>query len=161
MASFDGIRNGLLKPGAGQIMRQWSGQKRSQITVSDTLSREELEQHVRARAWKDEAFRQEFVTNPKAVLERDYAQFIPDGKLPSDLCIKVIEEEEQTLSFVLPPQCSDNQLSDLNSIDDGELTDVSGGTNMITRRLCPTVQISATCKAATKCCDLRAPKVRL
>jgi hypothetical protein len=55
-------------------------------------SRAELEQHLRARAWKDDAFRQEFLANPKAVLERDYATWFPEGKIPSELSIKVVEE---------------------------------------------------------------------
>jgi hypothetical protein len=84
-------------------------------------SREELEQHLRARAWKDDAFRQEFMANPKAVLERDYAQYFPKGQLPSELSIKVIEEEEQAICFVLPPKFSDDQLSKLENINDEEL----------------------------------------
>jgi hypothetical protein len=31
--SFDGAGNGLLRPGIGQVMRQWSGHKRCQITL--------------------------------------------------------------------------------------------------------------------------------
>src|SRR5690348_17400001 len=86
-----------------------------------TPLREELEQHIRARAWKDDAFRQEFLANPKAVLERDYAQSFPEGQIPSELSIKVIEEEEQTLCFVLPHTLPDSQLSELERIDDEEL----------------------------------------
>jgi hypothetical protein len=93
------------------------------------LSREELEQHLRARAWKDDAFRQEFLTNPQAVLERDYAQYFPEGQIPSGLSIKVIEEDEQAICFVLPPKLSGDQISELENIDDEELlnTSVTGG----------------------------------
>lgn len=90
------------------------------------LSREELEQHLRARAWKDDAFRQEFVANPRAVLERDYAQCFPEGKIPSGLSFKIIEEEEQTLCFVLPPKVSDT-LSKAEELDADELLLVAGG----------------------------------
>src|SRR5689334_20773210 len=94
-----------------------------------TPSREELEQHLRARAWKDNAFRQELLTNPKAVLERDYAQYFPEGQILSDLSIKVIEEEEQSICFVLPPQFSDDQISRLEDIDYEEMIGVFvGGT---------------------------------
>src|SRR5689334_9186733 len=84
-------------------------------------SREELEQHIRVRAWKDDTFRQEFLASPKTVLERDYARYFPEGQIPSQLSIKVIEEEEQALCFVLPPKLSDDQLSGLENIDDEEL----------------------------------------
>jgi hypothetical protein len=95
-------------------------------TSQSTLSREELEQHIRARAWKDDAFRQEFLANPKAVLERDYAQSFPEGKIPSGLSIKAIEEEEQAICFVLPPKLPGDQLSELERIDDEDLLSVSG-----------------------------------
>jgi hypothetical protein len=91
------------------------------------LPRIELEQHLRARAWKDDAFRQEFMTNPKAVLQHDYTQYFPDGQIPSELSIKVIEEKEQTICFVLPPKLSDKQLSKLEDLDDESLLSVSGG----------------------------------
>jgi hypothetical protein len=90
-------------------------------------SREKLEQYLRARAWKDNAFRQEFQTNPKAVLERDYAHYFPDGKIPSELFIKVIEEDEQTIYFVLPFHFSDDQSLDLDIINDEEFLGISGG----------------------------------
>jgi hypothetical protein len=108
------------------------------VTSQSAPSKAELEQHLRARAWKDDAFRQEFLTNPKAVLERDYAQYFFEGKIPSELSIKVIEEEEQAIYFVLPSKFSDNQYPDLESIDDKDLLEISGGS-----------EVSATC--ATLC----------
>jgi hypothetical protein len=89
------------------------------------FSRETLEQHLRARAWKDNAFRQEFLTNPKTVLERDYAQYFPEGRIPSELSIRVIEEEEQAICFILPPKYSGDQHPE--TIDDQELLSLSGG----------------------------------
>jgi len=85
------------------------------------LSREDLEQHLRARAWKDDAFRQEFLTNPKSVLERDYAQSFPDGKIPLELSIKVIEEDEQTICFVLPSRFPEDHLPEMEELDEKEL----------------------------------------
>jgi hypothetical protein len=86
-------------------------------------SREELEQHLRTRAWKDDAFRQEFLAHPETILERDYARYFPEGQIPSELSIKAIEEDEQSICFVLPPKCSDNQPPDV----DEELLDKSKG----------------------------------
>jgi hypothetical protein len=117
-------------------------------------SKEELEQDLRARAWKDDAFRQEFLTNPKAVLERDYAQWFPEGKIPSELSIKVIEEEEQTIYFVLPPKAAGDH-SEIDEIDDQDLFDVSGGTTVLS--ICVCVSLYGTCN---KGCKL-IPKLRL
>jgi hypothetical protein len=93
----------------------------------DGQSREVLEQHLRARAWKDETFRQEFLTNPKAILERDYAQFLPGGKIPSDLSLRVVEEEEQSICFVLPSKVPEDVLPDMGAFEDEELSAISGG----------------------------------
>jgi hypothetical protein len=98
-------------------------------------SRAELEQHLRARAWKDDAYRQEFLAHPKAVLERDYAAWFPGGKFPSELSIKVIEEEEQTLCFVLPPK-TPGALLGIGDLDEEEVLAVAGGVTI--GSVCPT-----------------------
>jgi hypothetical protein len=105
----------------------------------EALSRAELEQHVRARAWKDEAFRQEFQANPKAVLERDYVAWFPGGKIPTELSIKVIEEEERTVCFVLPPKAPDH-LSEMDDLEEKELLDISGG-GIYTWRVCMSTKV--------------------
>jgi hypothetical protein len=92
----------------------------------DGPSREELEQHLRARAWKDDTFRQELLANPQAVLQRDFAAWFPDGTIPSELSIKVVEEEEQSICFVLPPRAPD-ALYDIEALEEGELSALSGG----------------------------------
>jgi hypothetical protein len=89
-------------------------------------SRADLEQHLRARAWKDEAFRQELLANPQAVLERDYATWFPKGEIPSNLSFKIIEEEEQTLCFVLPHKTPDALLG-MEDLDEKDLSLVGGG----------------------------------
>jgi hypothetical protein len=107
--------------------------KKQEKMVSDasqaTLSREELEQHLRARAWKDDA----------------YAQYFPERKLPSDLSIKVIEEEEQTLCFVLPLKFSADQLSELECIDDEEILGVPVGGAPPTIPYCNTIVYTCRC----------------
>jgi hypothetical protein len=117
------------------------------VDSCDTQSREELEQNMRARAWKDDAFRQEFLANPKAVLERDYAQYFPEGQIPSELSIKVIEEEEQVICFVLPSRLYDDQLPKLANIDDEELLDLAVGAGNTVRSFCTGCMV-------TLCCDV-------
>jgi hypothetical protein len=117
------------------------------------LSRQGLEQHLRARAWKDDAFRQELLAHPQAVLERDYAVWSPKGGNFSNLSIKVIEEDEQTLCLVLPPKASD-ALLEMEDLDENELSLVegagsTGGTTGCPPCLCNT--ISTNCHSDCIC----------
>jgi hypothetical protein len=94
----------------------------------------------------EHTIRQEFLANPKAVLERDYAQYFPEGKIPSKLSIKTIEEDEQSIYFVLPPKSSD-QLLEIDNLNDEELLEVNGGITY-------GCSARATCPAPTFCpCD--------
>ncbi len=52
---------------------------------------------VIARAWKDEAFKQELLCSPKAVIEEEWGTAIP-----ADIEIRVFEETAHTLYIVLP-----------------------------------------------------------
>src|SRR5690349_4197690 len=94
-------------------------------------SRTELEQLLRARAHKDAAFRRELLANPRAVLERDYPDYFPEGKVPHGKVIKVTEEDEQTFHLVLPPKSSDI-LSDISEeLSEESLKGVQGGVNLV------------------------------
>jgi hypothetical protein len=125
---------------------QAATERQDQSVSPCALSKEELEQHLRARAWKDDAFRQEFLADPTSVLERDYAQYFPEGKIPSELSIKVVEEEEQSIYFVLPPKSSD-QLLEIDNLNDEELLEVNGGITW-------DCSARATCPSPTFCpCD--------
>jgi hypothetical protein len=62
----------------------------------------DLTAQVIARAWKDEAFKQELLSNPRGVLERELAQLAPGATLPADIQIQVLEETPTTHYVVLP-----------------------------------------------------------
>jgi hypothetical protein len=121
-------------------------------------SREELEQHLRARAWKDDAFRQELLANPRSVLERDYEAWFPEGKIRSEYSIKVIEEDEQTLCFVLPPKAPDVLLG-MEDLDEEDVSLVAGGTGTmkgcpkLTVLVCPTEGIRCTRTTSCSSCN--------
>lgn len=60
-------------------------------------TRKDLEVHLITRALKDEAFKQELLANPKAVVEKELG-----AKLSEELEINVLKETEDTLYMVLP-----------------------------------------------------------
>jgi hypothetical protein len=67
------------------------------MSEQNTLTRNELEAKIIARAWQDEAFKQELLSNPKAVFSQEIGHSIPD-----EVEIRVIEENPTTLYMVLP-----------------------------------------------------------
>lgn len=71
-------------------------------------SRQELESKLIAKAWQDEAFKQELISNPKAVYARELGK-----QLPENITIRVMEETPDTIYLALPtsPQVSE-ELSD-------------------------------------------------
>ena len=64
---------------------------------------EEMERTLRLRAWKDEIFRKALIADPKGVIQRLFPQCFPNGKLPEELTIKVIEQDSDTCHIILPP----------------------------------------------------------
>jgi hypothetical protein len=60
-------------------------------------TRFELEQKLIERAWEDEKFKQELLSNPKAVFEKESGQ-----ELPKDIEIEVIQETDNKAYLVLP-----------------------------------------------------------
>jgi len=88
----------------------------SEQTPSRT--RQDIEAHVIAQAWKNEAYKQELFSNPKAVIEQEF-----NVQLPVEVNVRVLEENATTLYFVLPmrPDLSEAELSD------AQLEAVAGG----------------------------------
>jgi hypothetical protein len=81
-------------------------------------ARRDIEARFVARAWQDEAFKQELLRDPKAVVERELGITIPAG-----VNIRLHEETPTELHFVLPldPARAGVELSD------AELDAVAGG----------------------------------
>lgn len=80
--------------------------------ISEGLAkRSEFEQRLIMKAWEDETFRQELLTNPKAVFAREAGQQIPEG-----FAIEIIEETPGTIKMVLPknpaPVIAEGELSE-------------------------------------------------
>jgi hypothetical protein len=75
----------------------------------------ELQEKLVAKVWQDEAFKQELINNPKAVIERELGK-----KLPESLNIQVLEETGHTFYFVLPKKPT-------NELSEEQLEAVAGG----------------------------------
>ena len=71
------------------------------------MTRNELEAKLVAHAWQDEAFKQELISNPRAVLEREIGH-----KVSESTDIRVLEETGNTIYFVLPKKPSIDELSE-------------------------------------------------
>src|ERR1051326_2514755 len=76
-----------------------------------------IQEQVLERALKDEAFRKALLTNPRAVLARDY-----HIQVPETVGIRVVEDTAETLTIVLPPR-----QEALQELSDAELEAAAGG----------------------------------
>lgn len=85
-----------------------------------TLNRQQIEERIIAKSWQDEAFKQELLNKPKAVLSREIGQPLPD-----DVEIRVVEETPNIVYLVLPMKPITPE--DDAEISEAELDAVAGG----------------------------------
>ena len=72
-------------------------------------ARKEMEAEIIAKAWKDEGYKKELLSNPKKVIGREFRITFPE-----QTNVQVLEENLSTLYFVLPmrPDLSAAELSE-------------------------------------------------
>ncbi|WP_407899928.1 NHLP leader peptide family RiPP precursor, partial [Scytonema sp. NUACC26] len=80
----------------------------------------EFELELIAKSWKDQAFKQELLNNPKAVYARELQQELPQG-----LEIRVLEETPSTLYLVIPRNPMNAQVTE--DLSEEALESVAGG----------------------------------
>src|SRR5262245_57012391 len=81
------------------------------------MTQETIQEQVMARAMKDASFRQELLSNPRAVLAREYHIYLPEH-----LTVQVLEAAANTLTLVLPAR--EETVAELTEAD---LQGVNGG----------------------------------
>ena len=79
-----------------------------------------MEAAIVGRSWKDPAFKQEFLTNPKGTIEKYSGQ-----PLPASFKIVVHEEDATTMHMSLP-----QPPSNLGELSEDDLERVAGGTDI-------------------------------
>ncbi len=84
-------------------------------------TRFEFEQKIIQRAWENETFRQELLSNPKAVYARESGE-----ELPKDLEIEIIQETANKVYLVLPNNPAP-ATTDEGELSEEALETVAGG----------------------------------
>jgi hypothetical protein len=78
------------------------------MTQATSTNRTEVEARLIARAWQDEAFKQQLLADPRAAIAAETGGMVPEG-----IQIRVVEETATVLYLVLPrntTQLSDEEL---------------------------------------------------
>ena len=81
------------------------------------MTQENKQEQIIARAMKDQSFRQALLSNPRAVLAREY-----HVHLPEHIAVRVLEEAPNTLTLILPK----GEEADVE-LTDADLQAVNGG----------------------------------
>ena len=94
--------------------------------------RKEFEADLITKAMEDDDFRKELLVSPQEVIEKETGKKIPEG-----LKVKVIEEEPNSVTIVLPRKPSEAETTE--ELSDDNLEKVAGGVNFFCPQIIPIV----------------------
>lgn len=86
------------------------------MSNTNGMTRQEIEERLIAKAWQDPAFKHELISNPKDTMAKE------EISLPNTIEVRVVEENANTLYFVIPAQ--PNSTEELSA---AELEAIAGG----------------------------------
>lgn len=107
-------------------------------TAQEQLTRGEFERQLIAKAWKDEHFCRELLSDPKATIEREFGFAVPE-----DIRIHVHEETEDELHLVLPRLPDELWVSELSG---EQLTEIAPMAGTLLRSTDPTGECCRSCR---------------
>ncbi len=84
--------------------------------MSEYQTRQELESNLVAKAWQDDAFKQQLMSDPKSAIAE------AGLSLPDDIKVEVIEETNRTFYLVIP-----QPPSQVDELSEADLESVAGG----------------------------------
>jgi Nitrile hydratase, alpha chain len=84
--------------------------------MNSPLTRKEIEEKLIVKAWQDISFKQELLSNPKSVLEKEGIS------LPESIKVQVVEEDTNTFYLVIPVKPNTEA-----ELSEAELEAVAGG----------------------------------
>ncbi len=90
------------------------------MTEQNQMTRNDLEARLVARAWQEDEFKQELLSNPRAAFKREFGDAI---SLSEDVEIQVIEETGKTFCMVIPKKPNMNT----EELSEDQLEAVAGG----------------------------------
>ena len=93
---------------------------RNKTNLKDKDSRLLFEEKIIRRAWEDEVFRAELLHSPRQAIEAAFGV-----TLPGNFHIRILEETEDKLYFVIPARPAN--LSSFDELSDDDLDAVAGG----------------------------------
>ncbi|WP_127495741.1 NHLP leader peptide family RiPP precursor [Paenibacillus glycanilyticus] len=76
-----------------------------------TTSPQAIRNQIIQKVWEDEAFKQQFIANPKLAVKEAFGI-----ELPTTAQIKVVEESSDEYFFVIPPKPSEMKKQDVKEI---------------------------------------------
>jgi hypothetical protein len=82
-------------------------------TAAPVLTRRDLEARIIAKAWKNPAYKQRLLADPKGTLQHEIAEVDPSVSLPTGLQVHVHEEAPDTYHLVLPRNPKDIALDEV------------------------------------------------
>lgn len=112
--------------------KQEQNQTNQHQEQEEGLTRQDIEAQIITKTWKDEAYKQELLANPKVLIEQAFGV-----EFDQEVTVQVLEENPTSLHFVLPmsPMQIANRLSEItNELSEEELEEIAGGVKGAHRR---------------------------